>query len=137
MMESLLIAGLSRAICSAMTGIDTDKLERDRARVVREFWAKLRRNIRRVPFLEEAVAAYYCAFDPATPLRVKAVLLGALAYFILPIDFVPDFMLVLGYTDDAAVLYAAIRSVTSHIKDSHRSQARAAIEKLSGETQAA
>jgi uncharacterized membrane protein YkvA (DUF1232 family) len=120
-----------------MSRIDTDKLERDRARVAREFWAKLRRNIRRVPFLEEAVAAYYCAFDPATPRRVKAVLLGALAYFILPIDFVPDFMLVLGYTDDAAVLYAAIRSVTPHIKDSHRSQARAAIEKLSGETQAA
>jgi uncharacterized membrane protein YkvA (DUF1232 family) len=137
MTESLLIGGFSRAICSAMSRIDTDKLERDRARVAREFWAKLRRNIRRVPFLEEAVAAYYCAFDPATPRRVKAVLLGALAYFILPIDFVPDFMLVLGYTDDAAVLYAAIRSVTPHIKDSHRSQARAAIEKLSGETQAA
>jgi uncharacterized membrane protein YkvA (DUF1232 family) len=137
MTESLLIADVPRAICSAMSGIDTDKLERDRARVAREFWAKLRRNIRRVPFLEEAFAAYYCAFDPATPLRVKAVLLGALAYFILPIDFVPDFMLVLGYTDDAAVLYAAIRSVTPHIKDSHRSQARAAIEKLSGEIQAA
>jgi uncharacterized membrane protein YkvA (DUF1232 family) len=76
------------------------------------------------------VAAYYCATDPGTPLKAKAILYGALAYFILPIDIVPDFILWLGFTDDAAVLYAAIRTVRSYMTDSHRLQARAAIDRL-------
>lgn len=110
---------------------DPDKFARDRARVEHDFWAKLRRNISRVPFLEEAIAAYYCAIDSRTPLQVKAVLFGALAYFVLPIDLVPDIIAVLGFTDDAAVLYAAIRTVLPHITGDHRASARAAIDRLS------
>src|SRR5262245_39898520 len=90
---------------------DPEKLKRDRARVERGFWEKMGKYIRRGPFVEEAVAGYYCAIDPATPLQVKAILFGALAYFILPIDIVPDFVAWLGFTDDAAVLYAAVRMV--------------------------
>src|SRR5690606_30883690 len=82
---------------------------------------------RRVPFAEEAVAVYYCAIDPATPLQVKAVLFGALAYFVVPLDFMPDLMPWLGFTDDAAVLFAAIRTVTPHITDTHRARARRAL----------
>lgn len=118
-----------------MTGTDLvpvnkEKLRRDRARVEGGFWTKLRRVIPRIPFVDELVAAYYCAVDPATPLRAKAVLFGALAYFVLPIDLVPDFILGLGFTDDAAVLYAAIRTVRGHMTDAHRRQARAALERL-------
>ena len=113
---------------------DPDKLKRDQAKVERSFWDKMRKYIRRVPFVEEAVAGYYCAIDPATPLQVKAVLFGALAYFVLPIDIVPDIMPWLGFTDDAAVLYAAIRTVAPHIKNSHRAQARTAIDRMAGET---
>jgi uncharacterized membrane protein YkvA (DUF1232 family) len=116
----------------ALVPYDPEKLKRDQARVARDFWDKLRRYVRRIPFVEDAVAAYYCAMDPATPLPVKAVLLGALAYFILPIDIIPDFIALVGFVDDAGVLYAAIRTVAPHIKDSHRQQARAAIERLSG-----
>jgi uncharacterized membrane protein YkvA (DUF1232 family) len=124
-----------RAISSAMAGTDLvpydpDKLRRDRARVDSGFWDKLRRAIPRIPFLDEALAAYYCATDPATPMKAKAILYGALAYFILPIDIVPDFILWLGFTDDAAVLYAAIRTVRAHMTDTHRQKARAAIDRL-------
>lgn len=124
-----------RAISSAMAGtdlvpIDSEKMHRDQARVEAGFWDKLRRTIPRIPFLDEVVAAYYCATDPATPLKAKAILYGALAYFILPIDIVPDFILWLGFTDDAAVLYAAIRTVRSYMTDRHRLQARAAIDRL-------
>jgi uncharacterized membrane protein YkvA (DUF1232 family) len=115
---------------------DPDKLKRDQAKVERSFWDKMRKYIRRVPFVEEAVAGYYCAIDPATPLQVKAVLFGALAYFVLPIDIVPDFIAWLGFTDDAAVLYAAIRTVAPHIKDSHCTQAKTAIDRMAGETAA-
>jgi uncharacterized membrane protein YkvA (DUF1232 family) len=115
---------------------DPDRLKRDQARVERGFWSKLRRHVRRVPFVEDAVAGYYCALDPATPLQVKAVLFGALAYFVLPIDLVPDVIAWLGFTDDAAVLYAAIRTVAPHITDRHRAQARTAVDRLAGDASA-
>jgi uncharacterized membrane protein YkvA (DUF1232 family) len=69
------------------------------------------------------IAAHYCAFDRQTPLQVKAVLLGALAYFVLPKDVIPDYLPVIGYTDDAAVLAAAVKLVASHITVDHREAA--------------
>jgi len=105
------------------------KFERDRARVNDGFWPKLRRVARRLPFLSELVAAYYCTLDPKTPLQAKAVLMGALAYFVLPIDVIPDFIAGFGFTDDATVLYAAIRSVAGHIRDEHRARAKQVLDK--------
>jgi uncharacterized membrane protein YkvA (DUF1232 family) len=102
---------------------------RDEATVRRGFWRKLRRVAAGLPFAEDLAAAYYCAFDRQTPLQVKAALLGALAYFVLPIDFMPDVMPVLGFTDDAAVLATAIRMVAAYILPGHRDAARAAIER--------
>lgn len=99
--------------------------------VVRErFFPKLARVLARVPFAEELVAAYYCAFDRATPLRAKGILLGALAYFVLPLDTIPDFILGLGFTDDLAVLLAAFNVVRTHVTDAHRIRARATLERL-------
>lgn len=91
------------------------------------FWPKLRRVVRRVPFAHDLVAAYHCAMDEATPLRVRATLLGALAYFILPVDGIPDVIAGLGFTDDAAVLALAIKMVAAHMKPKHREQARQAL----------
>jgi uncharacterized membrane protein YkvA (DUF1232 family) len=113
---------------------ELEKLRRDQARVESGFWGKMRRTLARIPFVDELVAAYYCATDPATPLRAKAVLYGALAYFVLPIDIVPDFIFLFGFTDDAAVLYAAIRTVRAYMNESHRLQARAAIDRLANGT---
>ena len=73
----------------------------------RSFWRKTRRVAARLPFAEDLLAAYYCAFDRATPLQVKATLVGAIAYFVLPLDAIPDVLPVLGFTDDAAVLATA------------------------------
>jgi uncharacterized membrane protein YkvA (DUF1232 family) len=103
---------------------DPQVIRRNEARVARGFWGKLRRSVGRVPFLEEAVSAYYCAFDPQTPRPVKAMLLAALAYFVVPSDLIPDFVAGLGFTDDATVLYATLRLVASHIRDGHRDRAR-------------
>ncbi|MCC6984201.1 MAG: DUF1232 domain-containing protein, partial [Bauldia sp.] len=75
----------------------------------------------------EVVAAYYCALDPATPARVKAVLLAALAYFVVPIDVVPDFLAGIGFGDDIAVLFGALTTVRSHIRPEHREAARRAL----------
>jgi uncharacterized membrane protein YkvA (DUF1232 family) len=96
-------------------------------RVRRTFWPKFRRFAAGLPFAEDLLAAYFCAFDRNTPRRVQAVLIGALAYFILPFDFVPDMLPVLGFTDDAAVLATAIRMVAAHISPAHREAARRAL----------
>jgi uncharacterized membrane protein YkvA (DUF1232 family) len=109
-----------------------EQAARDEATVRRGFWQKLRRQAARLPFAEDLVAAYYCAFDYQTPLHVKAALLGALAYFVLPFDFIPDVMPVLGYTDDAAVLATAIRLVAGHLRPEHRDAARDAIARVLG-----
>jgi len=105
------------------------RLAEDPARVRKEFWKKLKRVAAKLPFVEDLLAAYYCAFDRQTPRHVQAALLGALAYFILPFDFVPDLMPVLGFTDDAAVLATALRMVASHIKPEHRDAARAVLKR--------
>ena len=102
-----------------------EELAKDRESVRRRFWIKLKRVAARLPFVEDLLSAYYCAFDKETPRHVQAALLGAIAYFILPFDFIPDMLPVLGFTDDAAVLATAIRLVAAHVTPDHREAARA------------
>jgi uncharacterized membrane protein YkvA (DUF1232 family) len=100
-------------------------------KIVRDgFWPKLARGAAHLPFADQLLAAWYCATDPATPLKVKATLFGALAYFILPFDVIPDVIIGLGFTDDMAVLATAITLVRNHITQAHRDKAREALEKL-------
>lgn len=104
-----------------------DRLAQDRESVRKQFWRKLKKLAVKLPFMEDLLAAYYCAFDRQTPRHVQAALLGALAYFILPFDFVPDVLPILGFGDDAAILATALRMVATHINDDHREAARRAM----------
>ena len=113
-----------------------DRLAQDRESVRRRFWVKFKKVVIRLPFAEDLLAAYYCAFDRQTPRHVQASLLGAIAYFILPFDFVADVMPILGFADDAAVLATAIRVVAGHITNEHREAARAALKRGVGEAEA-
>ncbi len=106
------------------------RLAADEAEVRRGFWKKLRRLAARLPFAEDLLAAHYCAFDRQTPLHVKAALLGALAYFVLPTDAIPDVLPVIGYSDDAAVLAAAIKLVASQITADHRAAAQGKLARM-------
>ena len=115
---------------TASWGYSDDRAQRDEARVRRDFWTKAKRVAARLPFAEDFLAAYYCAFDRATPLQVRAALFGALAYFVLPFDFVPDVLPFLGFTDDAAVLLTALRMVSGHVREEHRAAARDALARM-------
>src|SRR4051812_6657874 len=117
-----------RAAAWGPTGADS-RGAGDEARMRQDFWAKIGRVASRLPFAEDFLAAYYCAFDRATPLQVKAALLGALAYFVLPFDFVPDFLPLIGFTDDAAVLLTALRLVAGHVRPEHHVAAREALDR--------
>ncbi|WP_454002456.1 YkvA family protein [Afipia felis] len=113
---------------------DTNALVNNPERLRERFRTKFKRMAARLPFAEELLAAYYCAFDRNTPRHVQTALLGALAYFVLPFDFMPDVLPVLGFTDDAAVLATTIRLVSSHITSEHRQAARAALRRGAADT---
>lgn len=93
-------------------------------------WRKLLRAAARIGFADTAVAAWYCATDPLTPSHARAVLLGALGYFVLPADLVPDIVAGIGFTDDAAVLAAVVSTVARHLTPEHRERARRRLDEL-------
>ena len=101
--------------------------EEKEKRVRARFWPTVKKAIRWIPFIDEVVAAYYAMLDPRTPARPRLILLGALAYFVAPIDVVPDFIFALGFVDDASVLMAALAAVRGAIREEHREAARRAL----------
>lgn len=101
---------------------------RDESGLLADAFALIRRIARKIPFAEDALALYYCARDPMTDRRVKLIVLAALAYFVFPIDALPDVMPALGFTDDAAVIAAAIAAVRGAITPLHQRKARETLE---------
>lgn len=98
---------------------DDEEQESQSKRVRKRFWPVLKRALRQVPFSRDVVAAYFCALDPKTPTRVRGILLAALAYFVMPIDGIPDILAVVGFSDDIAVLTAAFAAIRGHIRADH------------------
>ena len=90
--------------------------------------SKLSKYLKYIPFSTDIAAAYFCAFDPETPNKVRGVLLAALAYFVVPTDLIPDFILALGFSDDATVLALAMSIVSGHINEQHRQKAEEFLE---------
>jgi uncharacterized membrane protein YkvA (DUF1232 family) len=98
------------------------------ARIVeRGFWPKLLQFVGRVPFAEDLAAAWFCITDPATPGRVRGVVLAALAWFVLPASVMPEFVVVIGFTDEVAVAAIIVRMIRKHLKERHYVKARAAL----------
>ena len=82
--------------------------------------------------LEKALTLYYCAQDSDTPAWAKTVIVGALGYFITPIDAIPDLSPIVGYTDDMGALASAFAIVAMHIKDEHVQKANEQLERWFG-----
>ena len=99
-------------------------------RVTRGFWPKIQRTAARIPFADQALAAWYAARDPETPLPAKGMIFAGLAYFVMPIDAIPDIFAGIGYTDDAAVIAALLATLGANIKRRHRDQAEDAVKRL-------
>jgi len=102
-------------------------------RVRAGFWPKMRKVAAHIPFARDVLSVWYCAQDDETPLAAKGMMLAALAYFVLPIDAIPDFIAGLGYTDDAAVFMALMGLVGKNLKPRHRDAAKRTIEALRAE----
>ena len=103
-------------------------IARNGKRVREGFWKKFGRAVGHIPFAEELAAAYYCAIDSSTPMRVRAPLYAALGYFIVPTDVLPDFILGLRFSDDATVIATAVAIAQQHITGAHRAAARSILQ---------
>jgi uncharacterized membrane protein YkvA (DUF1232 family) len=98
---------------------------------VREgLWRKLSRYAAQIPFAGEALAAYFAARDPKTPRKTKALIMAALAYFVIPTDAIPDIFAGVGFTDDAAVIAAMFALAGSAIRPRHRQLAKARLAEI-------
>ena len=100
------------------------------ARVRDGFWPKIRRTAARIPFAGQALSVWYAARDPETPAAAKGIMLGALAYFVLPVDAIPDIFAGIGFTDDAAVIAALLATLGANVKRRHRELADRALDRL-------
>lgn len=89
------------------------------------FWDKVKRFAKKAGsgVLEPALKMYYSAQDTNTPAWAKATIIGALGYFISPIDAIPDITPFIGYTDDFGVLVGALAAVANHVTDEHKALA--------------
>jgi uncharacterized membrane protein YkvA (DUF1232 family) len=114
-------------------GALTRRMTQDEAGLRRKLWRKLLREAASLPFAEEVLTAHYCAFDHNTPVYVKAVLVGAIVYFVVPDHLIPKYVSLVGLADDAAVIALAIKAVSTHIKPEHREAARRTLARMRGE----
>lgn len=113
--------------------IASEQTLRQHAHVVEEgFWPKVRKMLGKVPFTQDLCAAYFCAMDDQTPTRVRGILMAALAYFIMPVDMIPDIVTGFGFTDDATVIATAIGLVSGYIKPGHHDMAKSFLMKEQG-----
>jgi uncharacterized membrane protein YkvA (DUF1232 family) len=99
---------------------------------VREgFLPKIRKVAAKIPFASDALSVWWCARDPETPAAAKGMMLAALAYFVLPVDAIPDILPAIGFTDDAAVFAALMAILGKTLKPRHKEAAQAFLQKLS------
>jgi len=91
-----------------------------------QLWKKLKKVARKAgrKAVYYVLVLYYVARDPAVPRSLKLKVLGALGYFILPLDFIPDFILGLGFTDDLAALAWALFTMRKYITPEIERKAR-------------
>ncbi|WP_028775313.1 YkvA family protein [Shewanella waksmanii] len=89
------------------------------------FWQKVKQFAKQAgrEVIDNALCLYYAAQRPDTPKWAKTVIFGALAYFIAPLDAIPDLTPVVGFSDDLGALAAALAMVSLYIDDDVRKQA--------------
>ena len=97
------------------------------------FWDKVTKHAKNAgrAVLEPALKMHYAAQDPDTPMWAKSVIYGALGYFIMPLDAIPD-ILPAGFGDDLGVLMAAIATVAVYVKDEHVQKAQETLNRWFG-----
>ncbi|GAB6615842.1 YkvA family protein [Bacillus cereus] len=93
---------------------------------VEAFWKKVKHVAKQAgqSVIYASLLLFYVLQRPDVPKRVKIIVIGALAYFIAPIDAIPDFIVGIGYTDDLGALTAALIQVSLYVNEDVKDKAR-------------
>jgi len=83
-----------------------------------------------------ALTLFFCLRDADTPKWAKRVIVGALGYFVLPTDLLPDALPMIGFADDFMALTAALATVAAYIKDEHKTRATEQVARIFGAEEA-
>ena len=98
-------------------------------------WDKVRENVSSIGLtvIYKAFQLYYVAQSDSCPMKVKAGVIGALGYLISPLDLVPDFIPVVGYSDDALAIAFALAAAQMYITDEVKQKAKDRIREIFGD----
>jgi uncharacterized membrane protein YkvA (DUF1232 family) len=101
-----------------------------------KFWEKLKKFAKKAgsSVVYAVLLLYYTLQKPQVPTKAKAIIIGALGYFILPFDLIPDFAVGLGYTDDLGALGVALLQVAMYIDDGIKQKAKEKLKDWFGDT---
>ena len=91
-----------------------------------KFWGKLKKFAKKAgaSVVYAVLLLYYTLQKPEVPMKTKSIIIGALGYFILPLDLIPDVFVGLGYTDDLGALGIALFQVAMYIDEDIKNQAK-------------
>lgn len=99
------------------------------------FWNKVIKTAKSagVKVIYAALLLYYVLKKPNIPIHVRAVIYGALGYFISPLDAIPDITPIIGYSDDLGVLVLALGVASLYIDQEVKNNAKSKLEEWFGE----
>lgn len=110
---------------------DQEKLEKQMEEAGKHFsddklWGKLKKFAKKAgaSVVYAVLLLYYTLQKPEVPMKTKTIIIGALGYFILPLDLIPDVVVGLGYTDDLGALGIALFQVAMYIDEDIKIQAK-------------
>lgn len=100
----------------------------------KKFWEKVRSIAKKAggTVLQPVLTLYYTLQDGHVPVKDKLFIIGALGYFIIPTDVIPDFIVGLGYTDDLAVIAILLKQVKDNITPQIEEKVTSKINELLG-----
>ncbi|MBI3736528.1 DUF1232 domain-containing protein [Candidatus Sumerlaeota bacterium] len=97
---------------------------RDEARLREQFWPKFKRVASKIPGAADILALYFYMNSDIAPLQHKISVMATIAYFIIPLDLIPDYLGLIGYTDDLAVAMGLIKFIGADVMKPYRIYAR-------------
>ena len=92
-----------------------DKYNEGKEYIEENFWSKIERVGSKLSFAKDIKALYNYFIDPSISWYRKSIVVGALVYFIFPIDSIPDIAPLIGYLDDLGVITATIKFLGSEL----------------------
>ncbi len=100
-----------------------------------KLWGKLKKFAKKAgsSVVYAVLLLYFTLQKPEVPVKAKTIIIGALGYFILPLDLIPDIAVGVGYTDDLGALGVALFQVAMYIDEDIKNKAKVKLREWFGD----